>query len=50
LRTQLVASLDTDSRVRPGEEAELWIDTSKLHLFDPASGDNLTRDLVRQPA
>ena len=50
LRTQLVASLDTNSRVKAGEEAELWIDTSKMHLFDPASGDNLTRDLAIQPA
>jgi multiple sugar transport system ATP-binding protein len=49
LRTQLVVSLDTSSRIAKGTEAELWLDASKLHLFDPATGDNLTRDL-RQPA
>jgi multiple sugar transport system ATP-binding protein len=45
LRTQLVVSLDTASRVKDGEEAELWFDPGRMHLFDPASGDNLTRDL-----
>jgi len=48
LRTQLVASLDTASRVKAGAPAELWFDTGKMHLFDPASGENLTRDLLRQ--
>jgi multiple sugar transport system ATP-binding protein len=43
LRTQLVASIDSASQIREGEEAELYIDSSKMHLFDPASGDNLTR-------
>ncbi|MDQ4089509.1 MAG: sn-glycerol-3-phosphate ABC transporter ATP-binding protein UgpC [Actinomycetota bacterium] len=46
LRTQLVVSLDTASRIKDGEDAELWFDSSKMHLFDPASGENLTRDLV----
>ncbi len=46
LRTQLVASLDTASRIKDGETAELWFDSSRMHLFDPASGDNLTRDLA----
>jgi multiple sugar transport system ATP-binding protein len=46
LRTQLVASLHSSSRVRPGDTAELWFDASRMHLFDPASGDNLTRELV----
>jgi multiple sugar transport system ATP-binding protein len=46
LRTQLVVSLDTASRIKDGEEAELWFDSSRMHLFDPASGDNLTRDLA----
>jgi multiple sugar transport system ATP-binding protein len=47
LRTQLVISLDGTSRIKEGEEAELWVDTSKMHLFDPASGENLTVDLER---
>ena len=45
LRTQLVASLDTASDVQKGEDATLWFDPAKMHLFDPASGENLTRDL-----
>jgi len=49
LRTQLVASIDTSSRVKPGAPAELWFDATKMHLFDPASGENLTRDLLSQP-
>ena len=44
LRTQLVVSLDGTSRIKEGEEAEFWVDTSKMHLFDPASGENLTVD------
>ncbi|RKS79787.1 carbohydrate ABC transporter ATP-binding protein (CUT1 family) [Actinomadura pelletieri DSM 43383] len=47
LRTQAVVSLDAASMITPGREAELWIDTSRLHLFDPATGDNLTRDEER---
>lgn len=44
LRTQLVISLDGASRVKEGDEAEIWVDTTQMHLFDPASGDNLTVD------
>ena len=44
---QIVARLDAASQVKRGEEAELWVDTSKLHLFDPQSGDSLTS---RQPS
>ncbi|MET0578302.1 MAG: sn-glycerol-3-phosphate ABC transporter ATP-binding protein UgpC [Ilumatobacteraceae bacterium] len=42
LRTQLIVSLGSASRVRGGEQAELFVDARKMHLFDPASGDNLT--------
>ena len=38
---QIVARLEAASRVRRGEEAELWVDTTKLHFFDPESGRNL---------
>jgi multiple sugar transport system ATP-binding protein len=38
---QVVARLDAASRVRRGEEAELWVDASKLHLFDPSTGRSL---------
>ena len=42
IRTQLVVILDAESRVKQGAEAELWLDPSRMHLFDPESGDNLT--------
>jgi multiple sugar transport system ATP-binding protein len=38
---QVVARLAPESKVKRGEEAELWLDTSKLHLFDPGSGERL---------
>jgi multiple sugar transport system ATP-binding protein len=44
MRTQLVVSLDASSRVRDGERAKLWFDPARMHLFDPESGENLTRD------
>ena len=44
LRTQAIVSIDATSRIREGRDAEFWIDTRKVHCFDPASGDNLTRD------
>ncbi|TMQ99234.1 ABC transporter ATP-binding protein [Actinomadura soli] len=47
LRTQAVVALDASSEIRPGREAELWLDTSRIHIFDPSSGENLTRDEER---
>ena len=47
MRTQLVVNLDPISTVREGESAEMWIDTSRMHLFDPESGANL---LLKSPA
>ena len=44
MRTQLVISLDGASRIREGDEATIWVDARKIHLFDPATGDNLTMD------
>ena len=40
---QVVARLDAASEAKRGEEAELWVDTTKLHLFDPESGDSLLK-------
>jgi multiple sugar transport system ATP-binding protein len=40
--TQLVVTLDAERRIDEGQEAELWLDPSRMHLFDPESGDNLT--------
>ena len=42
LRTQIVGNVSTESHIRPGQEAELWLDPRELHLFDPHTGDNLT--------
>jgi multiple sugar transport system ATP-binding protein len=42
MRTQLVVSLHADSRISGGSTTELWFDTAQAHVFDPASGDNLT--------
>jgi multiple sugar transport system ATP-binding protein len=42
LRTQIIVALDSSSRIRDGEEAELHVDSSRMHLFEPGSGDNLT--------
>jgi multiple sugar transport system ATP-binding protein len=40
---QIVARLDPASKIKRRERARLWADTSKLHLFDPESGESLTR-------
>jgi multiple sugar transport system ATP-binding protein len=44
LRTQAIVSIDSTSRIREGREAEFWLDTRKVHVFDPETGENLTRD------
>jgi multiple sugar transport system ATP-binding protein len=43
LRTQICVELDPLSRVGNGDKATLWLDASRLHLFDPKTGGNLTR-------
>ncbi len=47
MRTQLVVSLDGASRIAEGDEAEIWVDAGKIHLFDPSTGENLTVDESR---
>ncbi|PWD52016.1 ABC transporter [Serinibacter arcticus] len=47
MRTQLVVSLDAMSTLADGDRATLWYDPTGVHLFDPESGDNLTRDPER---
>ena len=37
----MVARLGRASRVRQGQQAELWVDTSQVHLFDDKTGRNL---------
>ena len=47
MRTQLVVALDPMSRIRDGDKARLWFDPARIHLFDPRTGANLTRELDR---
>src|SRR4029078_12916222 len=42
LHTQLVISLDGSSRIKEGDEAEIWVDAEKIHRFDPPTAENLT--------
>ncbi|GAB3467334.1 sn-glycerol-3-phosphate ABC transporter ATP-binding protein UgpC [Kineococcus endophyticus] len=44
LRSQLVVTLDAMSGVRDGDRATLWFDPKRMHVFDPTTGVNLTRD------
>jgi multiple sugar transport system ATP-binding protein len=44
LRTQAIVSIDAASHLREGRETEFWVDTRKVHIFDPKTGENLTRD------
>jgi multiple sugar transport system ATP-binding protein len=45
---QIVARLESASDISRGADAELWLDLSKLHFFDPSGGKNLA--LSRNPA
>jgi multiple sugar transport system ATP-binding protein len=38
----VVARLDPASRLKEGEDARLWVDVRKLHVFDPSTGRNLS--------
>ncbi len=44
MRSQMVVNLDSRSRIREGDDAELVFDPALAHVFDPESGANLTRD------
>jgi multiple sugar transport system ATP-binding protein len=46
---RIVARLDSASQAREGKEIELFLDLSKLHLFDPETGRNITV-AEREPA
>jgi multiple sugar transport system ATP-binding protein len=49
-QSQAVARLEPTSDVKAGARARLWIDTSKIHLFNPQSGESLTVDRAREAA
>ena len=38
----IVARLDAATRIREGQDAELWVDARAMHIFDPATGRNLS--------
>jgi multiple sugar transport system ATP-binding protein len=38
---RVVARLDPESGVRQGQESELWLDTSRIHFFDAATGGRI---------
>jgi len=40
----VTARLDSATQVREGQEAELWVDTRAMHVFDPQSGKNYTKE------
>jgi multiple sugar transport system ATP-binding protein len=46
----VVARLDAATRVREGQEAELWVDGRAMQVFDPASGRNLSLGAADAPA
>jgi multiple sugar transport system ATP-binding protein len=39
---QITARLDAASKAQEDSKLEIWLDVSKMHIFDPDSGDNLT--------
>jgi multiple sugar transport system ATP-binding protein len=47
---RIVARLDPASKVSVGQEAELFVDATRLHLFDPDNGVNLTVEHKVPPA
>jgi multiple sugar transport system ATP-binding protein len=38
---QVVARVEAASQIRRGQDAELWLDTTKMHFFDPSGGHYL---------
>jgi multiple sugar transport system ATP-binding protein len=38
----VVARLEPESKVKQGQESELWVDTSRIHFFDTSDGRALT--------
>jgi multiple sugar transport system ATP-binding protein len=47
---EIVARLDAASKTQEGQELELWVDATKLHLFDPSDGRSLTSNSGGAPA
>jgi multiple sugar transport system ATP-binding protein len=47
---EAVARLEPASSVQAGGTAKLWVDISKIHLFDPNNGGSLTVERAREAA
>jgi multiple sugar transport system ATP-binding protein len=43
----VVARIDAATKIREGHDAELWVDGRSMHVFDPASGRNLSLAVSR---
>jgi multiple sugar transport system ATP-binding protein len=43
----IVARIDAATKIREGQDAELWVDGRSMHVFDPASGRNLSLAVSR---
>ena len=39
---EVIARVDSSSKLGEGREGDLWLDTSRIHLFDPSSGERLS--------
>jgi multiple sugar transport system ATP-binding protein len=47
----IVARLDAATRIHEGADADLWVDSRALHVFDPATGRNMSLgSTASQPA
>jgi multiple sugar transport system ATP-binding protein len=44
METEITARLDASAKVAADHDAELWYDTSKMHVFDANTGEKLTAD------
>ncbi len=38
----VVARLDAATRITEGQDAEIWVDARSIHVFDPATGQNIS--------
>jgi multiple sugar transport system ATP-binding protein len=46
----VTARIDPATKIREGQEAQLWADLRPLHVFDPDTGRNLALDVDTAPA
>jgi multiple sugar transport system ATP-binding protein len=46
----IAARLDAATRIREGSDADLWVDGRALHVFDPATGRNLSLGTAEERA